>query len=433
MSYKDKLAEAQRLFEQAKAALSNEGASSEEKARVPALVKEAQALKAQAVQLREIETEAADVISQIKSAAQDKAVAQDAEEQKKTTPQGKFKAWGEFLQAAHAANFGSVDERLRVFKSDGEEPTARKDMSGATGATGGYLVPVEFRADLFSEIAESAIVRPRATIIPMRRRQIALPVLDQQRELETGLPRFFGGMQFYWAEEAAEKTATEAKFKNVTLTARKLVGYTRSSDELLEDAAVSLEAFLAGPMGFAGGAAWMEDYAFLSGTGAGQPLGVINAPATITVSRDVSGKVRYDDLVRMLEKLLPSANAVWLFSQSVMSDLMKMTDDDGRLIWGSAIEGRARMVLGQPYIFTEKLPVKGQTGDVMLADFSRYLIGDRQAPTVQSTQFDRFQYDQTSWRMVHRVDGQPWLSAPLTFQDGVTQVSPFVILGSTVS
>jgi regulation of enolase protein 1 (concanavalin A-like superfamily) len=29
---------------------------------------------------------------------------------------------------------------------------------------------------------------------------------------------------------------------------------------------------------------------------------------------------------------------------------------------------------------------------------------------------------------VHRVDGQPWLNAPLTYQDGTTQVSPFVTL-----
>jgi len=27
------------------------------------------------------------------------------------------------------------------------------------------------------------------------------------------------------------------------------------------------------------------------------------------------------------------------------------------------------------------------------------------------------------------VDGQEWLSTPLTYEDGTTQVSPFVILG----
>ena len=35
--------------------------------------------------------------------------------------------------------------------------------------------------------------------------------------------------------------------------------------------------------------------------------------------------------------------------------------------------------------------------------------------------------------MIHRVDGQPWLNAPLTYQDTTTQVSPFVALSSDVS
>jgi HK97 family phage major capsid protein len=69
----------------------------------------------------------------------------------------------------------------------------------------------------------------------------------------------------------------------------------------------------------------------------------------------------------------------------------------------------------------------------LLADFSYYLIGDRQATTVESTKFEAWQYDKTSWRAVHRVDGQPWTNAPFTYQDSTTTVSPFVALSSDVS
>jgi HK97 family phage major capsid protein len=84
-------------------------------------------------------------------------------------------------------------------------------------------------------------------------------------------------------------------------------------------------------------------------------------------------------------------------------------------------------------VWTEKVPRVGTTGDVVLADWRYYLLGDRQATTIESTKFDRWAYDETSWRVVHRVDGQPWLSAPLTYQDGTTQVSPFVVLSSTIA
>ena len=97
---------------------------------------------------------------------------------------------------------------------------------------------------------------------------------------------------------------------------------------------------------------------------------------------------------------------------------------------GDATKGAPSTLLGYPVRFTEKNPRIGTVGDVLLIDPLYYLIGDRQATTVESTQFDMWRYDQTSWRVVHRVDGQPWLSAPLTYQDGTTQVSPFVMLGA---
>ena len=75
------------------------------------------------------------------------------------------------------------------------------------------------------------------------------------------------------------------------------------------------------------------------------------------------------------------------------------------------------------------MPNLGQPGDVLLADWKYYLIGDRQATTLASSTHFRFRSDLTAWRAVHRVDGKPWLSEPITLADGVDQISPFVILG----
>jgi HK97 family phage major capsid protein len=119
-----------------------------------------------------------------------------------------------------------------------------------------------------------------------------------------------------------------------------------------------------------------------------------------------------------------------------MSNLMTMTDSSGgaanlgTYIWGSTADGVPNRLLGLPVIFTEKTPTVGNAGDVLLADFRYYLLGDRQATTVETTKYDKWAYDLTSWRVVHRVDGQPWLSTPLTYQDGALTVSPFVILGA---
>jgi HK97 family phage major capsid protein len=81
---------------------------------------------------------------------------------------------------------------------------------------------------------------------------------------------------------------------------------------------------------------------------------------------------------------------------------------------------------------TEKLPALGSTGDVLLADFSYYIVADRQATTIQASEHYAFTSDLTTWRFVHRVDGQPWLDEPI-YIDTSNTVSPFVALSSTTT
>ena len=121
----------------------------------------------------------------------------------------------------------------------------------------------------------------------MRRRQISIPALEQNQSLGVGVPRWFGGLTFHWIGEGELKPESEPKFREITLVAKKLVGFTRSSDELLDDAAISLEAFLASPLGLAGGIMWMEDYAFLHGTGVAIDGGVLEALDTFEVGREI--------------------------------------------------------------------------------------------------------------------------------------------------
>lgn len=436
MDYKEKLGQAQKLFEQVKGIVDNPNASAEDKAKIDQMLQDARALKSEALQLKEI-LEAGLEIAGAQAATQNKSAAAPG-------GSGKFETWGEFLEAVFMAGHPNIktapDPRLRFFKDKDEEAQAnakamsKKDMAEAVGATGGFLVPLEQQNVLQAVMGEGSLIRPLATRIPMARRQINLPVLDQTGTT-AGVPHWFGGMRFYWAEEASSKTESDANFRQVSLVAHKLIGYTRASDELVDDSAISLDAFLSGPLGFAGGVSWMEDFAFFQGTGAGQPLGVINAGATITVNRIVQAGVTYADLVNMYENFLPSGKGAWFISQSVISNLMTLQDPSGQYMWptlfaGGAASGRPPTLLGMPVYFTEKLPRIANAGDVLLADWRYYLLGDRQATTIESTKFDRWQYDQTSWRVVHRVDGQPWLSTPLTYEDGTTQVSPFVILGS---
>lgn len=420
-----------------------------EKEQIEGLMEEAKMWKAKAIRLQELEAQMGESASMIATSPDqtpgvEQGESDDINQAKKARENGapgaySFKTWGNFLVAVwqRQALQGPPDNRLQRIKDDDSTVIKgdRKDLSATTGASGGFLIPDEFHEELMAAMVEASDIRQRATRIPMRRQIIKIPVLNQTGTT-AGQPHFFGGMQFYWAAAATEKTSTDASFRQIQLEAHKLIGLTRAADELVDDSAISLAAFLSGPLGFAGGVAWMEEYAFYNGTGSGQPLGIINAPCTISEPRVTANTVDFDDFSDMLSKFLPSSNGLWTINQGLMSQVIQLNGPSGNpaYVWSAnARDGIPNQILGYPVKWSEKVPVRGSAGDVSLADWSYYLIGDRQAQTIESTKYDRWAYDETSWRIVHRVDGQPWLSAALTLQDGTTQISPFVILSASAT
>lgn len=216
------------------------------------------------------------------------------------------------------------------------------------------------------------------------------------------------------------------------LRAWELSGYSVSSNVLLQDSILGLEKFLMNL--FALAIAWYEEYAFLQGNGAGKPMGMLNAPAALKVNRAGSSHVAFADVATMWSKLLPHSwgNAIWAFSPSVVTDLLQLKDGANRAIFISIDQGVTKSptwsLLGRPAFPTEKLPALGTTGDLILIDPSLYVIGDRMQVEIAASEHVNFLKNQMTWRVVERVDGEPWLDKPITLQDASTQVSPFVIL-----
>ncbi len=432
----DLLARAQSLFGQAKTILLKPDATAEELAQAESLKKEAEGLKARAAQLKEIEMEA-DLLQ--------KQQEQQAENKGNQPPAPDFKSWSEFVVAltdAFVSKGKTVDRRLKFWEETDEDaparPTGRKDMSGITGADGGVLIPLQQLNQIMAVAAPMSVVRQRATIINMSGRTIKLPVLDQT-VTAAGEPSFFGGVKVYWEEEAATITASDMQFKQSNLVAHELVGYTAVANSLLRDAGVALADFLGGPLGFPGAVAWAEDYAFLRGNGVGKPLGVLESPAAVVVPRNTLSDIKYDDLIAM-EGAYMGGEGVWLATHAAKKKLLAMngptaTNYAGVYMWGSAKDGVPNMLLGRPIVFVDKLPAVGEKGDMMLCDFTFYPIGNRQnATTVEADTSEKFGKNQTAFRIVSRVAGQPWLSAPITLAgDATTKVSPFVVLKKETS
>lgn len=360
---------------------------------------------------------------------------------------GGFKSGGHWLKTLYnLKKHGFVTESTSGLKfwdgDDGERAriqtvNSTKALAENTGATGGFLVPAEFRARMLSIMATQSVIRPRATIQRMNRRTLSMPVLNQEGTV-TDSASWFGGVRLYYKDEATSLTDSTPNFREMTLTAHKLTGLMYSSEEMLADSAVALEDYLMGELGFPGAFAWRADFDYLRGDGVGKPEGILEADCLITTGgasgnagRVAANDIQYEDLAAMLQRALPTANCIWVASQSTMAELLTMNGPSGNpsYLWGNSTSGIPNTLLGRPIFFTDKLPALGSTGDIMLIDPSYYIIGDRQALTIEMSIHNKFELEQATWRATMRHDGQMWLNAPITHQDTTTQVSPAVALG----
>lgn len=352
---------------------------------------------------------------------------------------GGFKNLGEMI---HAVRFGDAKGRLQelpigqgqgggygvpeAFHNQLLPSQIRAEWSMGVGSGGGFALPEQFNPDIKMISPTSNIVRSRATVIPAGDppdAKLTMPALDQ------GAKGVYGGVEVQWIGEGQEKPDTGASLREINLQPHEVAASTVITDKLLRNwtaANTFIGNLLQGAMMSA------EDIAFLNGNGIGKPSGIISAPGAISVKRLVASQVSGDDIINMLAALLPDSigNAGWIANQSLLPMISKIKDAAGNYIFiqGDATRGLPSTLFGMPIIFTGKTPTLGAKGDLMLADLNYYLIKDGSGPFIAASEHVLFKQNKTVIKVFWNVDGKPWVIEPLTLENGVTKVSPYVIL-----
>ncbi len=344
------------------------------------------------------------------------------------------RTFGRFLLAIRHHDVKTLEELGSRFvewnDDDGStQPGKKAAMSTQTGTSGGYLVPTEFHAQLMGLVTERSIVRPRATLIPMSARSCQIPAIDVVTPPSAGETALLGGVVARWTEEATTLNETEPNLKQIELVNYKLSGYSKVSNTLLADAAVGLETFLMNL--FSRAIAWYEDYAFLRGNGVAKPLGVLSWSGLIAPpARTTAGQFKLADVANMYARLLHGGDErsiCWVIHPTVLAQLIQMTGGDNVLFLANNLQRKPTMkMLSFDVMVSEKVPALGSANDVTLCDFQHYLIGDRQQIEIAYSEHVAFLTNQSVWRFVSRVGGQPWLRDKITLADANSTVSPFV-------
>lgn len=336
----------------------------------------------------------------------------------------RFSSFGEQLMAAYRAAMpgGKVDERLSTRAASGLNETTPSD--------GGFLVQQDFVTELLKRTYETGILASKVKKIPISTNANGMKINAIDEDSRANGSRW-GGVQTYWEGEADELTASKPKFRQMELSLKKLTGLCYATDELLQDAA-ALEAVIR--QAFAEEFGFKIDDAILSGSGEGEPLGILNSGAIVTVAKEASqtDTITVENLIKMWNRLWSRSrsNAVWYINQELEPYLytLKIGDKPVYIPAGGLSEKPYGTLFGRPVVPIEQCSAAGEVGDIILADIGQYLLIDKGGIKSASSIHVRFLYDENVFRFIYRVDGKPIWTKPLTPYKGSATVSPFVTL-----
>ena len=87
-------------------------------------------------------------------------------------------------------------------------------------------------------------------------------------------------------------------------------------------------------------------------------------------------------------------------------------------------------LFGRPVIAIEQCPTLGDVGDIIFADLSGYILAEKGGIESAMSIHVKFDYDESVFRFVTRLDGQPWRASALTPYKGTSSnsLSHFVAL-----
>lgn len=318
---------------------------------------------------------------------------------------GGFENFNEFLTILSTGRF---DSRL-----------IQNQMSETAPSSGGFLVPEEFAAWLLDASLEDEVIRPGATVWPMKSDTLKVPGWDASTHSDS----LFGGLVGTWLAELQAATEVSAKFRQIQLTAKKLACYTSASNELVQDG-IDFESQI--QTALVKTLSWYLDYSFIQGSGAGMPLGILSDPALITVEKE-SGQgetVIYENCVKMYARLAPQCmkTAIWIASQTCIPQLLTMSlavGTGGSIIQPAVMQSNGQFsLLGKPMLFTEKCPALGSLGQLILVDRSQYTIGMRREVSLDRSIHVGWTQDTSSYRAIVRIDGQGTWDKAITPKHG---------------
>ena len=278
------------------------------------------------------------------------------------------------------------------------------------GSSGGFTVPDEFERQLVQALEENNIFRSLAKTIHTNSGTRTIPIATDSGTAS-------------WIEEGAAIQESDMSFAQETLSAYKLGCMIKVSNELLNDSAFNLSAYIAQRFGVRFGNA--EEDAFINGSGPSlnpqvtpsMPTGILSSvTATDATTTANATTVTFDNLYKLYYSLKSPyrRKAAFLCNETLLLQLMLLKDGNSNYIWKPGLtEAEPDTIFGRPIHTSAYMPaLSGNASQdkkkkvLLFGDFSYYWIADRQNRTLKRLNELYAVTDQVAFIGTQRVDGK---------------------------
>lgn len=348
-----------------------------------------------------------------------------------TTPQDNkkscpFNSLGEQMRAVMLAAKGTPDNRLSVVNE-------AQGINTGSGTDGAFAIQEDFAGVILETAATSGDILSRVDSYTSgaASNSVRFMSCDETDVSES----VYGGVQAYWASEAATVNASKPKFFETKIDLDKLMAFIYITDEAMEDM-----PFMSGLMNnaMALAANRLLEGSVVDGDGVGKPLGILNAPNLVSVPKESSqtDKLTFKNIARMYGRILPrcKTNAVWLMHPDLAEELPFLNlpiGTGGVPVYlpptGAAATPYATLY-GKPIIETDHMAAIGQKGDIGLFDLKEYMLLRKGTVKQDMSIHVEFLTAQNCFRLQLRAGGAPKGKSAVKLKHSSVLRSPFVVL-----
>lgn len=341
-----------------------------------------------------------------------------------------YKNLGEQMLDVREMTLGT-DMKAKSAAAERFQKVVNAASGGSVGidSEGGYLVETDKAASILTTAIETGVLASRCTVQPISASADSFSYLAaDDRDRSTGK---MNGIQVYRKAEADTMSSSgKAKLKERELRVEDMYGLIYVTNRMLRDALAMAEytkRCLREQLAF------KLDYEIWNGNGAGQCLGITKSGLPVTVSKEAnqSGTIVAENVVKMLARFKGDiSKACWFINQDCLPQfpLMKIGDTPVYVPGGSFANSPFGALLGLPIVPIEFCSTLATKWDIVLGDFSQYLLVRKGGVEEAESMHVKFTTDEMAFRFIVRNNGQPMHDAPITPLNGSNTLSPFVTL-----